>query len=360
LIARDEEIPFHGDPDWLTLPIARREIALQRREVMLEYEKHATPGDAEANDAARRMNITAGQFYRLRRQWQQQRSIFSLVPYGRPGAKRAPKLSKPVSEAVTRLVRDAIDRGGLRTPGEILRRISEHWRLDEPIPSHMTLRKNVSKALINAENTDGNLVLDRLHHGAGLFEAPCAYGEVVAIDHAATGIFVSQELGPVQAMVSLVIDVYSSQICGFHIFGGEPAPSFVVDALRNAATNSREQAAEDAEDVHPHIYLVCSQDRIWSKFLANLSQSGIAVSLSTMKEAPYSGLIHRLIGERIGSIALSRIGGRAGRPAFDPASSSLMSLGELTSILLGGIKGLNDKHALPDIEYRPLSFGRLV
>lgn len=360
LIANDEEIPFLVDLNWLMLPVARRELGLQRRDVMLDYEKHDAPGDAEAHDAARKMNITTGQFYRLRRQWQQERSIFSLMPYGRPGAARAPKLSKPVSEAVTSLVNDAIGKGGLRSPGEILRRISDRWRLDEPIPSHMTLRKNISRALLNAENADGNPDVNRLHDADDPFAAPSAYGEVIAIDHAATNIFVSQEIGPVQAMVVFAIDVYTSQICGFHIFTGEPAPTFVLEALRNTAATSREQVPADAWNLHPHIYIACSRDRSWPNFLATLCESDITVSLRTPQDAPHGDVIHRLIGEKIGRIALPRIGGRLGRSVFDPAKYPLMTLSELTALFVEGVKEFNEKRSFAGVEYRPLSFGRLI
>src|ERR1700741_2938164 len=73
-----DETDFSNDPNWLRLPLARREVALHRRDVMLGYEGHADPGEPEAQDAARSIGVTTGQFYRLRRRWLQDHNIFSL------------------------------------------------------------------------------------------------------------------------------------------------------------------------------------------------------------------------------------------------------------------------------------------
>lgn len=348
-----EEVPFASDPAWLTLPIMRRELALRRRKAMLEYEENAEPGDAEAQRAADKMGLTVGQFYRLRRQWNRERSIFSLIPYGRRGVARKPKLDSEVSDAVSRLVTTAVAVDGVRTPAEILRKIRREWSLDKPIPSHMTLRNRISDALAALEGVSGNIVLNNADLPQELIESATSYGEAVAIDHAPIDLFLALEAGPSPALLTLVIDLFSTSICGFHVSSSAPGPTQVLEALRDAESRSHRESRPQTAAIKPRLVFACSHAPAWRPLLDEVARLEIEASVRKTRTLHTGGMVARLIGREIHSVKLSPRK-RVGELIFNPERDALVSLKELQNLLEASVSKFNSKRISPGTTRRPL------
>ena len=353
------EADFSNDPDWLMLPLARREVALHRWGVMLDYERHADPGEPEAQKAAGSIGVTTGQFYRLRRRWLEGRSIFSLVPYGTPGTARKPKLDKDVSDAVTDLVTTAITKGGFRSHSQILKFIQNEWSLDKPIPSHMTLRKGISLALEDLTDVSGNLLLDSAIIPQNWIQSAKGYGDAVVVDHQALQVFVASEGGPVAPIATLVIDLYTSSIFGFHLSFGAPGSLQFEAALRDAEKRSLESRVGSDQPIAPRLAFQCGGGSDWSKILDRIAKSETVANVVRAQRPSYGDTITRLIGGTIGDVKLTTRR-YLNDLVFNPVRDPLIDLDELRSLMEAGVAAINVKRIPPDTRAVAIRFDFLT
>lgn len=352
-----DEIPFADDPSWLTMPIARREAALHRRNVMLAYERHKQPGEAEAQKAASEMGLTTGQFYRLRRQWKESRSVFSLIPFGRPGSMRKPKLDPDVSSAVQSLIMEAIKNDGFRSPAQILNKIQLEWQLEKPAPSHMTLRKHINEALVEVEDLAGNIVVQNRVISNELLNDANHFGDLLVIDHVGLCLFVSQTLGPVAPIATLAIDVFTSSICGFHLSVGYPNPDQVLAVLRNTETRMSVYRTREVEPSRPHLVLECGRTPPWDRLIDLLEERGNNVAIRRSHDVVRFGeIINRLIGVRIGAVGLGTPNLLWPRRSFDPTVDPLVSAEELNDLFAKSVEEINQKRIPDALVRRPMWF----
>ena len=351
----NEEIPFSDDPDWLTLPLAKREDALRRREAMLEYEAYSNPGEAEAIEAAHKIGVSTGQFYRLRRQWQKRRSIFSLIPFGRPGIVRKPKLDPEITNAVRALIVNAVESDGIRSPAEILRRIQRGWALDKQLPSHMTLRKNIAETISDIEDVSGPV--DIGHHviPEALDNAPQHYGEMVAIDHVGLQIFVAQELGPTAPLLTLAIDLFTSSICGYHLSARLPGPDQVVEVIKNMEERTWIAADDRTEQLHPRLIVESGPGSSWQDLVDRLRIENSKHGLRSNQRAVRFGTItHRLIGRSLGDLLLAAPQQFPFRSNFERETDALVSASELANMITDAVSDLNEKRIPSEIKKRAM------
>jgi hypothetical protein len=350
----DEKKALEDDPAWLMLPLARRRIALQRLEVMLDYERHEKPGDLEAEQAAQRLEVTTGQFYRIRRQWKQNRNVFDLLPYGRPGAVRRPKLDQDVSSALSDLIMRAVAQDGMRRPGDILKAVQAQWTLDKPIPSHMTIRKNIADALEKLTNISGCLVLINSTIPQEALETATGYGEVVAIDHIGLQVFVATEGGPVAPIASFAIDIFTSSICGVHLSFGAPGPLQFEGVLRDAEMRSL-QAAPLSPPVRPRLVFEMGGGSGWSQLISRIGMNIYNANVRRSQRLNFGETIVSLIGPSLGSVNFSSRK-YLNDLVFNPGKDALISFDELKKLVERGVRDLNLKRIPADTELFHLRF----
>lgn len=348
-VAMVDVTAFEDDPAWLLLPLARREVALRRLEVMCSYEQHEKTGESEAQEAADKLGVTVGQFYRIRRLWLKRRSVFDLLPYGRPGENRQPKLNPEVAEAMTALVRDAVKKG-MRTPA-ILRHLRDNWPLDESMPSHMTVRKKIDEVLDEIRSRPGEIAISD-YFPMRAAETAHSYGDIVAIDHAGLQIFVATEGGPIAPIITLVVDLVTSIICGFHLSVGAPGPLQFEAALKDA--NSRSGAAGTTEQVFvkPRLMFQISGSAGWSKLLSRLQKFQFEAEVIRVQRLHLGEMLHS-IGPSIGEVKFSsrRI---LNDHVFDPRRHALVSFDELKNMLEIGVQDHNERRLVPNTLYPAL------
>lgn len=345
---------FEDDPVWLMQPLERRQVALHRLNVMLDYERHQRPGDAEAEEAARRLGVTTGQFYRIRRQWTRDRDVLDLLPYGRPGATRKPKLDQDVSDAVDDLIKRAVARG-FRTPAEILRIIRDGWTLNKPVPSHMTLRKNISEAVEKAKGVAGGLVFLSKNIPPEALESATEYGQVMAIDHICLQVFVATEGGPVAPIITLAIDLFTSSICGFHLSFGAPGPLQFEAVLRDTEVRSEREAQTHTTNLKPRLVFAVGGGSGWAKLLSRIESGGYDADVRASQRLDFGETISVLIGASIGPVkfATRRF---LNDLVFNPGRDALISFDELKTLIEDGVRDLNGMRIPVDIELNPLKF----
>ncbi|UXC90281.1 hypothetical protein EGM87_14690 [Sphingobium sp. RSMS] len=349
-----EETVFEDDPTWLMLPLSRRQVALQRLEVMLDYERHESPGDLEAENAAQRLGVTTGQFYRIRRQWKRSRSVFDLLPYGKPGAARRPKLDQDVSDVLGKLIMKAVATDGMRAPKDIMKAVQEQWPLNKPIPSHMTLRKNIAHAIEELTNVSGGLVLVNSTIPQGAFETATGYGEVVAVDHIGLQVFVATEGGPIAPIVTFAIDLFTSSICGVHLSFGAPGPLQFEAVLRDVQRRS-EQAARLPLVVKPRLIFEAGGSSGWPQLMSRMAKNFHHANIRRSQRLNFGETIIGLIGSSIGNVNFSSRK-YLNDLVFNPGKDALISFDELQKLIERGLRGLNDKRIPPGAEIFHLKF----
>ena len=346
-----DETNFEDDPAWLLLPLARREVALRRLEVMQRHDRYENPGDKEAREAAERLGVTTGQFYRIRRLWLQRQSVFDLLPYGRPGERRQPKLDPDVAAAMTDLVRDSIKKG-MRTPAAILKRLRESWPLDKPMPSHMTVRKKIEDVLGELGNSSGGLAISDFVIPKLAAKTPFHYGDIVAVDHAGLQVFVATEGGPVAPVITLAVDLFTSAICGFHLSFGAPGPIQLEAALKDAKARTSDFSKSASQTVRPRLVFQISGAGSWSKLLSRLQQNRYEADIVRTQRLHFGETL-ALIGPSIGEVKFSS------RKflndwVFDPARHALVSFDELKQMVEAGVAEYNDRRLADGIVLRAL------
>ena len=346
---------FFDDPAWLMLPLERREAGLRRYAVMMEYERHESPGDKEAEEAAAQLNLTTGQFYRLRRRWRAKGSIFALVPFGTAGASRKPRLDRDVIEVTNALITKAIVKDGIRAPGEILRRIQQGWKLDKPIPSHMTLRKRIDGVLTDLTNESRGLALVNSSVPKQVLERVTAYGDVIAVDHIGLHAFVATEGGPVAPVATMAIDLFTSSIAGIHLSYGAPGPLQFEAVLRDVENRSARSAASKTQAIYPLLVFNAGGNVAWSKIISRLSEAKVVAHVGQSQRLVTGGTIANLIGGSIGAIGFSTRRSM-NDTVFNPGRDPLISLDELKMLLEESLQTMNTKRISPQTKLLPMKF----
>lgn len=333
---------LNDDPAWLMLPFARRQAALKRLNVLEKYESHVNPGEQEVLIAADELGITPGQFYRIRRQWLKNRSVMDLLPYGRPGAQRNPRLDQDVAVAMGDLIVDAIAKDGIRSPAEILRRVQKNWPLEKPIPSHMTVRKNITDALEKLTDVSGGLASLNSRISKDVLEAATGYGDVIAVDHICLRVFVMSEGGPVVPIATFAIDLFTSSITGFHLSFGAPGPLQFEEALRDAAERSKQNASGQAGVIKPKLVFDAGGSGGWYNLISRIEAAHYHASIRRSHRLNFGGLITSLVGTKIGSVNVSsrKI---LNDTVFNPGTDPLIMFDELKRLIEDGIHALNER-----------------
>lgn len=347
-------VPYEDDPAWLILPAATKELALKRLEEMLQYEAIEPPSTVQAEQAAAKMSMTTGRFYQLRRRWRESRSIFTFVPFRKTASMSHPRLPKHVSDAVNDHINKAVA-DGVRSPAAILKSLGEGWNLLEPMPSHMTLRKLISKAVDEAGSISGNITVNNAALPQEAIEKATEFGEVVAVDHTALELFVPKGNTPVRVILSLAIDLHTTAILGYATSFLQPGPEHVLAALANASERSAATSDKSLGPVRPRLIFAATKSTEWRQLVARLDEQGMKASVRHTPRLHFGGMIARLIGPTIGLVKLSsrRAHAMAG-PSFDPVRDSWLNPDRLDHLLEDSIRILNEKRVPANLRLRPL------
>lgn len=342
------------DPEWLLLPFERRKIAEHRFNVIRNYDRLDKPSDQDAEIAAQQLGVTTGQFYRLRRSWRQNYDIFKLLPFGRPGFPRKPKLDEEVSTAVRELVRTAINSEGMQAPKDILHYVQTNWTLDKPVPSHMTIRKRIALALESLKAGIGRIDVVRTGIPFDALESASKFGEVIVVDHIGLKVFVASDGGPISPIATFAIDLFTRSICGVHLSFGFPGARQVADVLRDAAERSGKKGTKKSA-IKPRLTFETGMSLGWKKLVAQLEKSPHDAIITSFGKLKFGDAVTSLIGPKLGQINFISQK-KLNETTFEPTSDALISFDELKILVERSVKDLNsdrlrDIRKLPRLEF---------
>jgi len=299
-IAQDSEglVP-QNDPNWLRLPLERRDKAVDRLEVLLAYEQEESGLLSAAEAAAKRLNITTRQFYGILKAWRARRSVWSLVPYSGRTTAKVPKLDPEVAAQLTAAIETAALSGTLRSPHAIVGHVLENWPQDLPSPSHPTVRAHVDRQIRSGVLGERPLRLNDSGDPQEEIETASAFGEVLVLDHTAPDIFLDGEVRR-RPVLTLAIDLYARVPIGFAIGEDKPNAGLVLEALRDAELRSARRANDGR--IKPRLVLATTTAPEWRDLAKSISEAGITAAIRWAPRLHAGGPTSRLIGSELAGI----------------------------------------------------------
>ena len=225
--------PFADDPDWLSLPAARREAALRRLEAVTSFIAAGERSVAAIDAAAARAGVSRRLFYDLLDAWEGRadHSIWDLVPYAARRETGRDRLEPDVKDELDRLIRAVLERG----PGpreKVVAEVLAAW------PGGGLRRPAVNTVRRHVEQVAGPRLHERgvLHLGAAGDEPVAAgrHGEVLVIDHVGLSIYGDHPHAPAPLTLTLAIDLHTATVAGFQTMDRPPSPLAVQAALIDA------------------------------------------------------------------------------------------------------------------------------
>lgn len=358
---------FIRDPRWLTLPLGKRMIGQRRLEAILAYEKHVKPGDAEAQEAARSMGLTARQFYTLLGRWREARTVFSLLPHA--PVREEGKIDPDLSNYLRDFLQVSADASEGRSVTALVRQAKDCWPVDLRCPSDITLRRYITRILDDLAELRGSLSNNNSTSPQETVRPATCFGEVVVVDHSGLDIFVAQDpldvggaaavSGPRRPLITLALDLFTRTVLGYAISYDKPGPRQVLDALRDVdargvATDALRECA-----FTPRLVFACTRSPIWKPLLQKIAARGIEADVRRTDRLHFGGPIKRIVGQELGLIPISRNKGHdlanAARQ-FNSENSRLVSEAELHELIENGMRDLRERRLPTSTPTRAINF----
>ena len=344
------DMPFallQDDPEWILIPPARREVALTRHKVLSAYDRKKSPTKSNAQDAASVLGLQLRSFYALVRTWRDKgKSPFELVPYAGDRAPRASRLEAPVATHLTAQVDKLLAVDPTVAPGKAVRAIKDGWPDTLKRPSDVTIRAFVDRRKAESPAEPGSLRLD--YGGNSEPESAERFGEVIVIDHTSPVRLLLDGDSASVPTITLAIDLFTGVPIGAAVCEGEPGPDAVIDALADARERMEEIGAPDR--ISPRIVYASTRDPEWRRLHDELVASGLAVAEKPDHRLNFGGSIKRLLGERLGPIALqaSKAGNVVG-DRVDPDQDALLDFNQMLLVVDSAVDDMIDER-LPEID----------
>lgn len=327
-----------------TAPEAEWATASQRAKVMdgLLSQGSSAAGVAEA---ARELRLSVAMTYRLLARYRKNSTPSALLPAKAGVATGATLLNPDVEALVQRLIRSFYLTKERPRIADLHRQIAiECRRLSLKTPSYKAVWRrvhNLDPALVVRERAGARAARERFHSVSdGL--RPKRPLELYQIDHTLADIIVVDEVDrkPIgRPWLTIVVDVATRMIAGFHLSIDSPSSSSVALAISHAVlpkTADIEGLGSDASwpvDGLPHLIHLDNAKEFHGQALERGCQEhGIALKFRPPRMPHFGGHIERLIGTLMGEVHLlpgttfSSVGDRGQYPSEDRASLTMRDL----------------------------------
>lgn len=327
-------VTLRDDPDWLVLPLAKREAALKRFKVLRAYDRKKKPTKKQAADAAAELGIQLRSFYAMLRSWRDKgKTPFALVPYrGEEDAPRPSRLDPAVAKHLIEQVRTLLKEKPSLPPGEAVRDIAAGWPQTLGRPSAVTVRSYLERERAAVPAEPGTLSLAIGATGHEDVEAATRFGEVIVVDHTSPARLLIDGETAIAPTITLAIDLFSGMPVGAAVSEDEPGPEAVLDALADA--HERMAALGEDGPIAPRILYASTPDLEWTMLREQLQADGFDVGEWRDHRLQYGGPIKRLIGSKLGSIALHPSkAGRASGNSIDPDQDALLTMNQMLFVV---------------------------
>lgn len=333
--------PFADDPDWLSLPAARREAALKRLEAITSFLARDERSVAAIDAAAARAGVSRRLFYDLVDAWEgrPEHAIWDLVPYAARRETGRAKLEADVRAELERLIRNALGNGP-RPRDEVVADVLAGWPEGLRRPAINTVRRHV-EAMAGGSLHERGVLRSPAGDDAGTLISADRHGEVLVIDHVGLSIYADHEHDPAPLTLTLAIDLHTATIAGFQALDRPPAPIAVRAALIDAMHTSRDNPGEP---ITPRIVMAGGRQGGWQEMADRLRESGVATDLRLASGLRTGMFAQRLIGSDIAGLPISpRV--RTGRRGhgFDPRHHALVTPHQAEHILSSVVALMNEQ-----------------
>jgi hypothetical protein len=323
-------------PSWLLIPEAKREVALRRLGILLEYDGQRQRTKAEAQAAADSMGVKLRSFYAILKSWREDgRSPLTLVPHGpAPGARRS-RLTPPVASELAKLAGSVAREQPDARVGDLLKEVKRRWTLDEGPPSEVTIRAYLNLKL--AKNRPSGSLPAAFGIGEGLDDPATRFGEVLVIDHTAPADIVLRGDGRHAPVITMAIDLFAGVPVGAFVGEDYPNGDCVMAALDDAIVRLRKIAGTD-DVAKPRVRLDTSRDLEWDGLSDELWRDGFSPIERVSGRIDHGAAAQRLLAGRLGRIALqpSKVVRGPGRHAA--SKESALSLDEVRAVVADAIE----------------------
>jgi hypothetical protein len=337
--ARLGKITLARDTAWLQLPIAKKEVGLERLRVMVEYDSKKVRTKAEARAAADQLGIKLRSFYALLKQWREaKRAPSALVPFGSPVAPRRSRLGDQVASKLRGLAEACITTCPSASTGELVARIKAQWNDTHGMPSDVTIRSYVDRAREKHRPFPGAISAESL----GFNKQPKArgFGDVLIVDHTAPAdILVFTPEGAMVPAITLVIDEFTGAPIGQWMYDRYPDGDAVVSALANTKLRLS-KLAPDCDLKASTVVFASTFDREWRGLGEELVAQGYFVNERIEHRLAVGQAVRQFFGNSLGTVALqsSRAAHIVPEEQIDPERKALLSLKSARAVVVDAVE----------------------
>ena len=342
------------EPDWLELPIAKKEIALHRAKVLDDYLRLDQPGLGDANRAISSLGVSRSRFFQILREWRSHRSLVALVPHART-TRKAP--ASNVGKAIAnKIVARAVGTTPERSPAKLLSKILSSWPVETARPAQPDLRNLVHQEIAKAA---AGFSLVASGNSIGTVEKAFEYGEVLVVDHTAPkNLFVSCADGAIRPTITLAIDLFTRTVAGVFISLDAPGATQAAAALADAVAAS---AGNTKKSIKPRVMLNMNWNSGWRALEAQLMATAADVIIRRTPKLNHGISTYRLIGSELGRLSLAPRASHditRGRERFDTKHHFVLTFEEATKIIRSNV-AIRSNELLAGIELAAIDLTNL-
>ncbi|MFD1951474.1 hypothetical protein ACFSGX_11935 [Sphingomonas arantia] len=312
-------VNLRDDPEWLQIPLAKREVALMRYKILRAYDLKKEPTTADATAAAAELGIHLRSFYFILRSWRnEERSIFALIPYRTNNKTPRPsRLDTAVADHLRESVRALLVEDQSIAPAKAVRFIEEAWPDRLLRPSGITIRVFMNRMMGVIPAVPGSRRLRFSSSAGDEVQTASRFGEVIIIDHTAPARLLLDGEPATTPTVTLVIDLFTGVPIGAAVSRKEPGPEAVLDALADASERLEELGGEGV--VQPRIIYASATSPEWTSLREGLRAGGLDLVEQRGHRLSYGAATKRFIGNKLSSVMLQA--SKAGQSASDPVDT---------------------------------------
>ena len=315
---------WNDDPEWLLLPLAKRQTAFNRHVALTEYDRIREPTVADAKKAAGAIGVQLRRFYEMLAEWTTGgRQPHILVPHRALAEQRKTRMGDAaVADKVREIIGSYLKTAPTASPGAVLRHVHATWGTASGLPTDVTIRNFHDQALVDLRHTPGTLSINVMDGQEERSIGATRLGEVLVIDHTAPAHVVLDEEGTPVPTLTLAIDLWSGAPVSVEITADYPSPTAVAEAIADAMF--RLGLDEDRPHEKPTIVMATTFEPQWDSLRASLQNDGFKVIERRDRRLHHGSFAKPLIGPRLAGMQLQPqlASKRQARPTMIDASKT--------------------------------------
>ena len=344
---RTADLRTASDADWAEAH--RREKIIRPLALMTRV-----PGDVAAK-AMVQLELGRARFHKLLQLYRASPAAASLLPRPRGREKGEQRLSAAAEHLIARGIAEfylTLEKPSVQALRRWLRH--EGTKIGVKVPSTKAIQARLARLapqIVTARRQGAKSAADKWEPTRGVLEADYAL-ELVQSDHTLVDVIVVDDLyrKPIgRPWLTLMIDVASRTVPGFHLHMLAPSAVSVGMCMRHAVLPKRDWLAErsmkapwDSQGLMDRLHLDNAREHRSDALKRGCRAHSIAVEYRPVRRPHFGGHIERLIGTMMGAVHLlpgTTFSNVAERGDYDAEGEACMTLSELEVWLAAQIIG---------------------